>query len=34
MTNTTDRKYRPLVYICSPYSGDINTEIQGSNTAG
>lgn len=19
----TDKKYRPLIYICSPYSGDI-----------
>lgn len=28
MTNTTDRKYRPLVYICSPYSGDIENNIK------
>ena len=28
MTNTTDRQYRPLVYICSPYSGDTETNIK------
>lgn len=28
MTNTTDRKYRPLVYICSPYSGDTEANIK------
>ena len=28
MTNTTDRRYRPLVYICSPYSGDTETNIK------
>ena len=28
MTNTTARKYRPLVYICSPYSGDTETNIK------
>ena len=28
MTNTTDSKYRPLVYICSPYSGDTETNIK------
>lgn len=28
MTNTTDRQYRPLVYICSPYSGDTENNIK------
>lgn len=28
MTNTTNRQYRPLVYICSPYSGDTETNIK------
>ena len=28
MTNTTDRTYRPLVYICSPYSGDTENNIK------
>ena len=28
MTNTTDRQYRTLVYICSPYSGDTENNIK------
>lgn len=28
MTNTTDKQYRPLVYICSPYSGDTETNLE------
>lgn len=26
--NTTGRTYRPLVYICSPYSGDVEANLQ------
>lgn len=27
MANTTDKLYRPLVYICSPYSGDTEANL-------
>lgn len=27
MTNSTDKLYKPLVYICSPYSGDTEANL-------
>lgn len=30
--NTTERAYRPLVYICSPYSRDVESNLQRART--